>query len=137
MKQIQSSVDRCHSSKVARAAFSSKYQYSIVVRVQYSQYAIVVRCKRCEVARNRLVHYISVCTKSINLRVNILCLKTQHIIHHWKGLIEQSRLVSNFRQIDDFTISYGPSKCEKRRFQKKVLAVGSFQYFSNFFAGKC
>ena len=31
---------------------------------------------------------LSVCTKSINLRVNILCLKPQHIIHHWKGLIE-------------------------------------------------
>ena len=34
------------------------------------------------------IRNISVCTKSINLRVNILCLKPQHIIHHWKGLIE-------------------------------------------------
>ena len=32
--------------------------------------------------------HVSVCTKSINLRVNILCLKIQHIIHHWKDLIE-------------------------------------------------
>ena len=46
----------------------------------------------------------------IFLRAEILCLKTQHIIHHWKELIKESCLVPSFRQMAASEGSYGPLK---------------------------
>ena len=50
----------------------------------------------------------SVCTKSVNLRVNIL-----YIYRWYKGLCAKSHLVPNLRQMANSTESYGLSKFEK------------------------
>ena len=57
----------------------------------------------------------------IFLRAEILCLKTLHIIHHWKELIEERCLVPSFRQMVASEGSYGPPKWPKWPFQKVRL----------------
>ena len=75
----------------------------------------------------------SVCTKSINLRVNILCLKFQLIIHHWKDLIEWIHMTPSLRQMAAPGESYSPSKYQKSAIQKMGLVIVFLKFLAKFF----
>ena len=75
----------------------------------------------------------SVCTKSINLRVNILCLKFQLIIHRWKDLIEWIHMTPSLRQMAAPGESYSPSKYQKSAIQKMGLVIVFLKFLAKFF----